>query len=129
MPYNKFCYLVIAAVLAITGFNAYYASQLQFDYDFDHFFPEGDEDLAYYNEYRTQFGNDNDYILLGIDAPKTVFEPSFLAKIDTLSEFLKQQRHIKEVVSPTTLRNPVVEGFGVFEIPYLHPYEPERIAA
>lgn len=129
MSYKKLCYLVIAAILALTAFNAYHASRLQFDYDFDHFFPSGDEDLAYYNQYRAQFGNDNDYILLGIDAPKSVFEPAFLAKIDTLSAFLKKQRHIVEVMSPTTLRNPVLEGFGVFEIPYLHPYEPERLSA
>src|ERR671910_813701 len=101
MSYKKFCYLIIGLILTITGFNAYHASRLQFDYDFDHFFPEGDEDLTYYNDYRAQFGNDNDYILLGIDAPGSVFEPAFLAKIDTLSEFLKQQRHIVEVVSPT----------------------------
>ena len=129
MPYKKYCYLVIAIILAITGFNAYHASQLQFDYDFDHFFPEGDPDLAYYNDYRQQFGNDNDYILLGIDAPKSVFEPTFLARIDTLSQFLKKQRQIVEVVSPTTLKNPVIESFGLFEIPYLHPYEPERLPA
>lgn len=129
MSQRKLCYLVIALVLAITGFNAYHASQLKFDYDFDHFFPQGDEDLAYYNDYRAQFGNDNDYILLGIDAPKSVFEPTFLAKIDTLSEFLKKQRHIEVVASPTTLRNPVIESFGLFEIPYLHPYEPEKLAS
>jgi predicted RND superfamily exporter protein len=129
MPYKKYSYLVIALILAITGFNAYHASQLRFDYNFDHFFPAGDEDLAYYNNYRAKFGNDNDYILLGIDAPVSVFEPAFLAKIDTLSGFLKQQRNIVEVISPTTLRNPVVEGLGVFEIPYLHPYEPERRAS
>ncbi|KAA9325215.1 efflux RND transporter permease subunit [Adhaeribacter soli] len=129
MPHKKICYLVIAVILAITGVNAYHASQLQFDYDFDHFFPQGDEDLAYYNEYRALFGNDNDYILLGIDASKTVFEPAFLAKIDTLSGFLNKQRHIAEVVSPTTLKNPVIEDFGVFEVPYLHPYEPVRLPA
>src|SRR5690606_32680766 len=74
MPLRKLSYLVIAVILVITGCNAYFASQLRFDYNFDHFFPEGDEDLAYYHEYRAQFGNDNDYILLGIDAPNSVFE-------------------------------------------------------
>jgi predicted RND superfamily exporter protein len=129
MSYKKISCLVIAVILMLTGFNAYYASRLRFDYNFDHFFPNGDEDLAYYNNYRAQFGNDNDYILLGIDAPATVFEPAFLAKIDTLSGFLAQQRHVVKVLSPTTLRNPVVEGLGIFEIPYLHPYEQERRAA
>jgi predicted RND superfamily exporter protein len=129
MSYRNLCYLVIGLILAITGFNAYQASKLRFDYNFDHFFPTGDDDLAYYNAYRSKFGNDNDYILLGIDAPNSVFEPSFLAKIDTLSEFLKQQRNVTEVNSPTNLRNPVIEGLGMFEIPYLHPYEPERLKA
>ncbi len=129
MPYKRYCYLVIGIILTITGFNAYHAAQLKFDYNFDHFFPTGDPDLAYYNEYRETFGNDNDYILLGIDAPVSVFDPTFLAKIDTLSEFLKTQRNVVEVVSPTTLRNPVAEGFGIFEIPYLHPYEPEKRAS
>ena len=46
-----------------------------------------------------------------------------------LTQFLKEQRHVTEVLSPTTVASPVIESFGVFTIPYLHLQEPARFAA
>ncbi|WP_018477860.1 efflux RND transporter permease subunit [Pontibacter roseus] len=121
--------LVLTLVAVLTLASSIFASRLRFDYNFDNFFPEGDPDLSYYYSYRDKFGNDNDYLLIGLDnGGNSVFEASFLQRVDSLTKLLLGQPHIESVLSPTTLRSPVVEQFGYFEIPYLHADEPNRYA-
>ncbi|TPE45943.1 efflux RND transporter permease subunit [Pontibacter mangrovi] len=127
MNYRNLSYLVLLLLAVLTALSVYFASRLRFDYDFDNFFPKGDPDLAYYFSYRDKFGNDNDYLLIGIDNQgRSVFEKPFLTKVDSLTSYLQRQPHVRAVLSPTTVKSPVIEAFGYFEIPYLHVAEPDR---
>ncbi|AKD04739.1 MMPL family transporter [Pontibacter korlensis] len=127
MNYKKLSFLVLLLVSVLTALSIYFASRLRFDYNFDNFFPKGDVDLAYYFNYRDKFGNDNDYILIGLDNQgKSIFNKSFLTKVDSLTSFLQVQPQVEAVLSPTTVKSPVIEQFGYFEIPYLHVEEPDR---
>ena len=116
--------LLVVAILS--GVAVYFASTLRFDYNFDNFFPKGDPELAYYLDYRDKFGNDNDFLLIGLDNDKSLFDQEFLTKVDSLTTFLQKQPNVESVLSPTTVKSPVIETFGYFEIPYLHVAEPER---
>ncbi len=118
--------LLLIALLSVG--SVYYASRLRFDYNFDNFFPKGDPDLAYYFKFREKFGNDNDYLLIGLDNGKSLFDAAFLKRVDSLTHFIQRQPHIEAVLSPTTVKSPVIETFGYFEIPYLHPDQPESFA-
>jgi uncharacterized protein len=118
--------LILTVIAILTALSVFYASRLRFDYNFDNFFPKGDPDLAYYLNYRDKFGNDNDYLLIGLDNGGSLFEKQFLQKVDTLTRFMQRQPHVESVLSPTTVKSPIIEQFGYFEIPYLHPDEPER---
>lgn len=127
MNYRNLSYFVLLLVAVLTALSIYFASRLRFDYNFDNFFPKGDPDLAYYFSYRDKFGNDNDYILIGLDNQgKSLFERQFLTKVDSLTSFMQRQPHVEAVLSPTTVKSPVIEQFGYFEIPYLHVGEPDR---
>ncbi len=118
---------MLLTVTVLTALSIYFASRLRFDYNFDNFFPKGDPDLTYYFSYRDKFGNDNDYLLIGLDNQgKSLFDKQFLTKVDSLTSFLQRQPHVEGVLSPTTVKSPVIEQFGYFEIPYLHASEPER---
>ncbi|UOQ51822.1 efflux RND transporter permease subunit [Hymenobacter cellulosivorans] len=130
MPLRKLSYLTLLLLSLLTAVSIYFVAQLRFNYNFNDFYPAGDPDLAYYEQYSARFGNDNDYVLLGLEAPpgRSVFEPQFLTKVDSLTRFIQQRRHVVHVTSPTNATNPVVEGFGVFNVPYLHPAEPARRA-
>lgn len=130
MPLRRLAHLTLVALGLITALSAFFVAQLRFNYNFNDFYPAGDPDLDYYQGYTERFGNDNDYLLLGVEAPagKTVFDPAFLAQVDSLTQLARRQRHVRSVTSPTTLANPVVEGLGVFNLPYLHPDEPTRRA-
>ena len=123
MSLRRYAHLTLLVLGLLTVLSGYFAAQLRFNYNFNDFYPAGDPDLDYYQGYTQRFGNDNDYVLLGLEAPagKTVFDPAFLAQVDSLTQLARRQRHVLSVTSPTTLANPVVEGLGVFNIPYLHP--------
>jgi predicted RND superfamily exporter protein len=131
MSLRRIATLVLLVLALVSGLSAWYVAQLRFNYNFNDFYPAGDPDLAYYEAYTQRFGNDNDYLLLGVEAApgRTVFEPGFLRRIDSLTRLARGLRHVRSVVSPTTLSNPVVEGLGFFSLPYLHPDEPARRAA
>jgi len=130
MPLRRVAYLTLLLLALLSAVSAYYVAQLRFNYNFNDFYPAGDPDLDYYEGYTQRFGNDNDYLLLGLEAPagQRVFEPSFLRRVDSLTQLARRQRHVVAVTSPTTLSNPVVEGLGFFNLPYLHPDEPSRRA-
>lgn len=126
MSHKTSSLLVLTAIAILTALSVFYASRLRFDYNFDNFFPKGDPDLAYYFSYRDKFGNDNDYLLIGLDNAGSLVDQAFLQKVDTLTRFMQQQPHVESVLSPTTVKSPIIEQFGYFEIPYLHPDEPGR---
>lgn len=126
MSHRSSSLLVLAVIGILTALSIFFASRLRFDYNFDNFFPKGDPDLAYYFSYRDKFGNDNDYLLIGLDNGTSIFDQDFLTKVDSMTKFMQRQRHVESVLSPTTVKSPIVEQFGYFEIPYLHVDEPER---
>ncbi|WP_303311605.1 RND family transporter [Hymenobacter sp. BT730] len=130
MPLRKLAHYTLLALGLLTALAVFFVAQLRFNYNFNDFYPAGDPDLDYYVQYSQRFGNDNDYVLLGLEAPagQTVFDVRFLTKVDTLTRFIQSRRHVTHVSSPTNLTNPVVEGLGVFNVSYLHPQEPGRRA-
>ena len=126
MLYKKVSYFVLFFIFLGTLVSIIFISRLRFDYNFDHFFPKHDPDLDFYLDFREKFGNDNDYLLLGLSHEKSIFNQAFLQKVDSLTSVITRMRHVVQVQSPTTVSQPIVESFGLFQIPYLHVNEPER---
>ena len=112
--------VIISLVILFTGITAFLGSKLDFDYDFEHFFPQNDPDLDYFLKYRETFENDNDYVLIAIENHEGIFNQKFLQKVDRFSSELQNFKHVEEVISPTKIKLPVVNTFGHIEIPVLH---------
>ena len=96
------------------------SSKLEFDYDFENFFPQNDTDLDYFLEYRKTFENDNDYVLISIGNKQGIFDTTFLQKANEFTKALEQLEHVESVLSPTTLKTPIFNSFGFIEVPLLH---------
>ena len=43
------------------------ASQLEFNYDFEQFFPADHPETKFYRDFRDQFGSDNDLLIVGFE--------------------------------------------------------------
>ena len=68
-------YAILAAVSIFGIFN------LKFRFDFEQFFPEGDNDLAFYQNFIKDFESDNNFILVGLPRKEGVFDQEFLKKV------------------------------------------------
>ncbi len=120
--------LVLSLVAIITVLAALQISKLRFDYDFNKFFPQKDPSREVYLQHAQQFGNDNDYLLIGLEHQPSIFDSTFLARVDSLTSYVRLLPNVVQVLSPTTASFPVVEPFGLFQVPYLHVHEPDRYA-
>jgi predicted RND superfamily exporter protein len=126
--YRNLSIFALIAVVAISGLCAYYISKVEFDYDFEKFFPEGDLETEFFSEHRKRFETDNDFILVGIRNEEGIFQEDFLANVKAFSDSLRATLNIIDVWGPTdvfeVIRDPV---FGTtFERQHLRWDEPEN---
>ena len=82
--------IIIAGIFLVTGIAGVLGSKLEFDYDFEHFFPQNDPDLEFFLEYRKIYENDNDYVLISIGNKEGIFNANFLKKASKFSDELKK---------------------------------------
>lgn len=94
--------------------------QLKFDSDFEHFFPKEDSSAAFYFEHRNLFGTDNDFILLGIEFKESALSFNNIQLIKRLTESLDSIKQVKNVLSISNVTYPIIEPFGIIEIPYIN---------
>lgn len=111
---------VVLCILAVVSLAASFALRnVRVDYDFEKFFPKDDRELDRYLAFRERFGHDNDFLLFGIEAPRTVFDRELLTRVDTLAARLARIPKVTKVLSPTRMSEPLITPVGVFETPYL----------
>ncbi|MBW6482690.1 MAG: MMPL family transporter [Vicingaceae bacterium] len=125
---KKIALFIVILIVLFTSIAAFLSTKLEFDYNFENFFPKNDADLDYFLEYRQVFENDNDYILIAIGDENGIFSTDFLQKAAAFTEELENTNHVVSVLSPTNIQQPIVTAFGYMEIPLLHINEPEKYA-
>jgi predicted RND superfamily exporter protein len=103
----------------LSAFFLWRLTHLGFDYDFEQFFPKGDDETAFYAQFRDAFGSDNDFILLGLEAPEGIYNPDLLGRVDSWVEELESLPYVEEVLSPTRIREPIGAGGNLFLRPLL----------
>lgn len=120
--WRKYSRYVLAGLTVVLLFLGYSSSKLEFDYDFEKFFPQEDNDLVFYEDYREKFENDNDFILLGFTNENGVFDQQFLQKIQGFTAKLRELPHLREVISPLEMKfievTPASMGFS--QRPFFH---------
>lgn len=126
--YKKYSIIALTFVLLITIFSANQAIKLRFDYDFEKFFPQEDDDLDFFKEYRSTFENDNDFVLFALKSDNGIFNQDFLKKVEAFTDSLKKLPHTREVISPIEAKYPRLDfsSIGEFQEPYFHVDQPEK---
>ena len=84
---------------------AWNALGLQFNYDFEQFFPADHPETTFYREFRETFGSDNDFLIVGFEGEGLT--SAFLAEVDAEVDALKALPGVESVQSPTRLKLPV----------------------
>ena len=117
---KRFLNYAMLVLIGLTAWLVYSFKDLEFDYNFEHFFPVESDDADFYYQFREQFGSDNEFILIGLKHAPHVYDIDFLKKVDQLCRDLKLMPNIKSVNSITTLKVPVINSFGVIELPLIN---------
>ena len=127
--YRRTAYGVIAILAIVTAFLMWQLPSLQFNYVFEDFFPVDDPELEYYQEFKKQFGEDNDYLLLAVESQKGIFNSAYLQNIDTITRRLSGLDGTVSINSLTNTEQPVIGPIGVIRVPVIHVDEPGKYAA
>ncbi len=113
-------YIVLLVVISFTILCAFQIKKIQFNYDFEAFFPNEDNELEIYQTHRNRFEWDNEFVLIGIENKKGIFEKDFLLKVQDLSNELKEIRYTDRVISPTNIKNISLSGLAPVQKRLLH---------
>jgi uncharacterized protein len=128
--YRKLVFSFFA--LAIVA-SAYFITTLRFSFDFEQFFPQGDDDLIFFQKFTKEFESDDNFLLVGVkngqntvdegnsdSFGKGVFEKSFLQKFDSLTEKSINLPYVVDNQSLTKIQLPIKTFFGITGVPALH---------
>ncbi|OEK05261.1 efflux RND transporter permease subunit [Roseivirga misakiensis] len=102
----------------ITVFLGLQIPKLQFNYDFNSFFPEGDEDLAYYEKLNEAFGEFNDFLFVVIKSDNPTAK-SFLNQVKESIDSLQEFDRVKSVQSLFDLNRIQITPFGINKVSLL----------
>ncbi|WP_185101289.1 efflux RND transporter permease subunit [Roseivirga spongicola] len=99
-------------VLALTVFFGSRLSDLRFNYSFNSFFPKGDDDLEYYEQFIEEFGQHNDFLFVVLKTEYSI-QPSFIEKVNQLKNVLESLPETQKVTSPFDLKGVQINPLGV----------------
>lgn len=121
----KYRKTIIVSFITLSLISLFLIGRIKFNFSFEQFFPNGDPDLEFYNQFKKDFEPDDNFLLLAIENSPTVFDSAFLANFHQVSIELKSLPNIKSVQSPTLLDYPVKTPFGYSLIPFIHIDNPD----
>ena len=124
----KFRLPILIAFVCLTAISLWRAQDIQFIYDFERFFPDGDEDVDFFNEFRTHFEPDDNFVLIGIQNEPSIYDSAFLAKAHLLTRACDSLEYVKASTSVTVERRFVKAQFLVTSYPVLNFEDPEKLA-
>ena len=99
--FKKYAWISIIVIMSLTAFLGYKATTIEFDYNFEKFFPVDDEETDFFLSYRKQFTSDNDFLLIAIENDKGVFDLPFLKEVDKVTKDLEKVNDVKFITSIT----------------------------
>ena len=123
LKYRKGIFFVFALWSVI---SIYFLFQLKFTFDFEQFFPEGDSDLAFFQEFVEDFETDDNFLLIAVQKESGIFDSTFLNKFHDFSLQTRNLPHVTQSRSLTQLRYPIKTPFAITSIPVIHINQPNK---
>mgnify|MGYP000962072273 CR=1 FL=1 len=114
----------LGAILSIYGLT-----RLQFTFDFEQFFPEGDPDWAFFKDFQKDFESDDNFMLIAVERREGVFDSVFLQKFHDFTLRAAELPHIRQSQSLTKLVYPIKTPFSVAAVPVIHLDQPAFFAS
>lgn len=117
-------FFAIYAALAVVG-----CFRLNFSFDFQQFFPRGDEDLDFFMEFIDEFEGDDNFLLVALEREPSVFDSTFLNQVNDFAIRVRELPGVDAAQSLTSFGYPIKTPFAITTIPAIHLDDPSRYAA
>ena len=119
---------LIALFVLLALLSTLLLPHLKLAFNFEQFFPTGDEDLEFFKDFIEEFESDDNFLLIAIEHEPTVFDTAFLKEILAFSKDVRKEvPYVKLVQSLASYKYPVMTPFGPNTIPALHLNDAERL--
>ena len=115
--------VILFIFLILSVGSGFLLPTLKFSFDFSQFFPEGDEDLLFYQEFTEDFGVDDSFMLVAVENNGTVFDQGFLKRFAAFSTSSRKLPYVTDTQSLTTLFYPLKTSFGYSRLPIIHVHD------
>jgi len=79
---------------------------LKFSFGFEQFFPQGDEDLEFFEEFISEFETDDNFLLISVENDPDVFDIDFLTQVKALSKELEEHPFVISTISLPQIEYP-----------------------
>lgn len=100
--------------------------KLGFNYEIARFFPDKDKDASFMAAFTQRIERDDTFLLVGIQHSGSIYDSTFLQKLNDLTKKSKSLPHILSSSSITNFREPVKTPFGLTFTKTIHIDQPER---
>lgn len=118
--FRKWIPWVSVILLTITIICVSQVGKLQFDYNFEKFYPSNDDDTRYFLNLREKFESDNDFLLVAIPADKGCFDPQLLKKVDRFTKKIAKDSLVNYAMSITNQEELfLLQGGATARKPYI----------
>ena len=96
----KWALSILLLFTILTGIFLYQLQNLDFDYDYEKYFPKSDNSKIHYEKFKKQYSADSDFLVLGIENKQGIFQKDFLEAVKKMGDEFKGDSLIKFVASP-----------------------------
>lgn len=110
LKYRKQIIAFFGVLMVLSIFSLPY---LLFSFSFEQFFPQGDEDLDFFEEFIEEFGADDNFLLVAIEHEPDIFDKPFLEKVEDFINEAYQAPHVTAIQSLSTLKLPIRTDEGM----------------
>lgn len=97
---EKWARAILICFTIITGFFIYELRNLEFDYDYEKYFPKSDNSMVHYQEFKDEYGADSDFLLIGLENENGIFQKDFLQLVKELGDELNNDTIVEFIASP-----------------------------
>lgn len=118
--FKKYSVIAVCALFVSLLFFVWFAVQIEFDYDFEKFYPTDDPETEFFLDYREKFESDNDFLLIAIENDQGIYNLDFLKNVDALTNDLQKAKYVKNVLSITQEKEYFIIGGVTDERPYIN---------
>jgi len=123
---RDFRYWIVAIFALLSVFSAYHLYHIKFGFSLEQFFPEGDKELAFFQEFTKDFESDLNFLLIAVENEEGVFQEQFLKDFHDFTLKTRDLPYITESQSLTKISYPLKTPFAITTVPAIHIDQPKK---